>query len=346
MSISVITTNVFPGHPHVSTIIKNLGVQTTKDFEWVFVDAFYHNNQALVADETRAAGLNNVIHVPLCGATHVGRKFHWECYNNALLLATRPNFMRLGVWRYFHHQVVEFAIEQAAKGVWINLTQRACDALSDLTHEQIIQKYDIEIKSQSPWNRMQSHCGMFSFNRQKMIEMNGNNEALLIHHWEDCDLNSRWEQLGEMKMISLEKAFLRIEHRKDTFPYNKPDNGGAYIGKTICSPEKKNTCPYYVNNNHKLEITGPAQGYNLKFIEHKGFNWVHCPDCGLVAVGHDEKYFHYLKTDPRAITAPINVAGVGRNIVTLNEDIQKLTSMESKVNLLCESHTSPRYLAE
>lgn len=345
MSISVITTNVFPGHPHVKRIIKNLGEQTTKDFEWVFVDASHDDNRALVAEMTAAHGIKNVIHVPFCGATHAGRKFHWECYNNAILLATRPNFLRLGVWRYFHHEVVEFAAAMAAKGIWVNLTQRPGDPTDDMTHQEIVEKYGIEMKSQSERTLMGSHCGMFSYNRQKMIDMNGNNEALTIHHWEDADLNSRWEQLGKVKMISLEKAFLRIEHRKDTYPYNDPGAGGPYIGKTVCSPDKKHTCPYYVNNNHKLSITGPAQGYDLKWVNHRGYFWAHCPDCGMVAVSHDDQYFNLLKTNKDFFDAPINVAGVGRDIRKLQDDLSKLTSMESKLNLLCSSHTDPRYLS-
>lgn len=343
--ISIITTNVFPGQPHVNRIIKNLGVQTTKDFEWVFVDAFHDSNKLLVAELTAIHGIKHVVHVPFCGATHAGRKFHWEGYNNAILLATRPVFLRLGMWRYFHHEVVEFVTSMAAKNLWVNLTQRAGDVTDDMSHQQIIERFGMDIKTRSEKDHMESHCGMFSFDRQKMIDMNGNNEALTIHHWEDCDLNSRWVQLGKTRLISLEKAFLRIEHRKDTYPYNQSDLGGPYIGKTVCPPEKKHTCPYYVHNNQKLSITGPAQGYNLKWVDDRGYPWAHCPDCGLVAVSHDEQWFELLKTNRAFLDAPINVAGVGRDIRKLQNDLGKLTAMESKLTLLCSSHTDPRYLS-
>lgn len=345
MSVSVITTNVFPGQPHIKRIIKNLSEQTNKDFEWVFVDAFYDSNRGIVAQMTASLGIKYVIHVPFCGATHVGRKFHWEGYNNAILLATRPAFLRLGVWRYFHHEVVEFVAQMASRGIWVNLTQRPGEITDDLSHQQIVEKYAMEIRSQSERDHMSSHCGMFSFNRQKMIDMNGNNECLLIHHWEDADLNSRWVQLGRTKMISLEKAFLRIEHRKDSFPYNLADLGGPYLGKTVCGPEKQHTCPYYVKNNHKLVITGPQQGYKIKWVEHRGYLWAHCPDCGTVAVSHDDQYFELMKTNKEFFYAPINVAGVGRDIRKLQDDMKKLTSMESKLNLLCSSHTDSRYLS-
>jgi hypothetical protein len=339
MSISVITTNVFPGTRHIEFAIRCLGAQTYKDFEWVFVDAFHDRNESLVRELCDKHGLKWVIHAPLCPPTHVGRRYHWESYNTALMFSTRYYFVRLGVYRYFHQDLVRTALEHANDGVWLNISQRAMQGFNDdLSFEEINQKYDVEMDCWDKSPRLESHCGMFSFSRAKMIEMNGNNEALLIHHWEDGDFNSRLVQAENVPAINVHKSFLRIEHCKEP-----ASTDGPFLGKRVCEHHVNPNCIFYAKNNHDIE-NNPVE--NTHWFDYKGFLWAKCDVCGTVAVSNADKYFHYLKTDPRGMRAPINVQGIGRNIGILDDDLKKLTSFQSKVELLTSSHTDPRYLEE
>jgi hypothetical protein len=340
--ISVVTTNVFPGRAHIETIVRNLGIQTVKDFEWVFVDAFYDTNKELVAELATAQGLKAVVHVPVCAATHVGRKFHWETYNNAILLVSNPAFLRLGVYRYFHQRMVEVATDLAAKKVWVNLRQRPADAFdASLPHAVQVEKYGLEIDSRTTMNYMGSQCGMFSYSREKMLAMNGNNEALLIHHWEDCDLSNRWLQAGRQEGVLLEKAFLRVYHPKMSFPDACDPGIAAYLGKTVCRREQNPDCIYYQDDNRHLARYASNVTH---WFTHMDFRWARCDACGTVAVCDEDDYFTYLRSNPYGFKAPVNVYGVGRNLTILNEDMGKLTSLQSKCELLAASHNDQRYL--
>lgn len=332
MSISVITTNVYPERIQIATIIRNLGEQTYKDFEWIFVDAYYLENKEIVKELSQRAGLRRVVHAPFVGGSHVGRQFHWECYNDALLLSSEKHFLRLGVYRYFHHSVVQFAVDQAQNNTWVSLRQQDIrDFDASLSHQEIVNRYGLETNTVQKWSQMVSHCGMFSFSRDKMVEICGNNEALIIHHWEDVDLNCRWTHLGEVKLLSLDNAFLRVYHSK-SHPYK---------AKNYCQHSDNPNCLVWAKNSHELENYPQP---NMEWIEHRGFRWAKCPVCGAVAVGYCDKYFEWLKTEPQALIAPIGVGGVGRDIRILDEDMAKLSTLESKWELLASSHSDPRYL--
>lgn len=331
MSISVLTTNVFPGQDHVRVIMTNLGDQTHKDFEWVFVDAYHDENRVLVADLARKYGLRRVTHVPACTAKHVGHKFHWDLYNTALLLSSEPIFLRLGVFRYFHNQIVEKALQLGQNDTWISLRQREVkDFDAELAYHEQAQRHKLEVTSYTPWNQLVSHCGMFSFSRERMLRINGNNEALLIHHWEDVDLNCRSVHLGQVNLMSLENAFLRVWHSKSN-PYLSKD--------TCCSLP----CIVYAPNSHELQKCASAE---TEWTIYRGFPWARCRTCHAVAVGYCDKYFEYLKSEPQALIAPIGVFGVGRDIRILDEDLKRLPTLESKLELLTTSHTDPRYLKD
>lgn len=333
MSISVLTTNVFPGQAHVEALIRCLAAQTYQDFEWVLVDAFHEANRDLVNELAARHGLRQVLHTPICTATHVGRQFSWDTYNTAMLLAANDLFLRVGVFRYIHQRVVELAVKHGADNTWLSLRQRDVPSLdSSWSHAQIDEKHGLEADTFVTWDQMISHCGMFSFRRQLMLEMGGNNEALTIHHWEDVDLNCRWTHLGKVKLISLENAMLRIYHSKDN----------PYVGKKICASGPR--CIAHAANSHELERTAHT---DTEWTEYRGFPWARCRDCGAVAVGYCDKYFEYLKRERKAMQAPVGVFGtLGRNIRVLHEDLGKLSALDAKLELLAASHTSPRYLQE
>ncbi len=335
--ISVLTTNVFSGSDHLKIIIQNLGVQTFKQFEWVLIDAYYNENKELVKELTEKAGLRTVVHVPICDQPHIGHMYNWNCYNNALLLSSNRLFLRLGVHRYFHNKVVETAVELAGQNKFLNLRQRNVDSLSvdsdNINYHKLEDDYKLETLSRIFWKTMNSQCGMFSFDKSAMIEMNGNNEALLIHHWEDIDLNCRWTQHSPVDMVSLENAFLRVYH----------DKSSPYMEKKVCTHTDNPDCIVYAKNSHELE-NYPTN--DIEWIYYRDFKWARCKKCKTVAVSYCDKYFDYLKTNKKGYLAPINVGGVGRDIRIVNEDIKKLSSLQDKVELLTASHTNPRYLVD
>jgi hypothetical protein len=59
-------------------------------------------------------------------------------------------------------------------------------------------------------------------------------------------------------------------------------------------------------------------------------------------VEDERRYLDRLK-DPALMRAPINVAGVGRNLAALDWDLTGL-GLQSKVELIAASHSNPRYL--
>lgn len=337
--ISILTTNVFPGSGALKLLAKNLSLQTCKEFEWVVADCFFLENRDLIKDLAEQYGLKETTHVPACLATHIGRTYHWEIYNTALLVSKYPTFLRLGVYRYFHHQLVETVLNYHSNKTWVNLVQRPIDGISyEKPHAQIVEEQQLDVTTTSWSNQLVSSCGMFSYDKSRMIELGGNNESLVLLHWEDIDLNCRWAHLNmnSWKCVSLDKAFLRIFH----------DKGVQYSAKPHCRHRDYPRCIAFAENCHELKRCAPE---GTKWFDHRGFPYGQCPVCRTLVVGNCDDYFNFLKTDGRNLYAPVGVGGVGsngvgRDIRILNEDLNKLSTLESKLELLSESNASERYV--
>lgn len=334
MSITITSTNVFRGQDQLGALIKCLAAQTCQDFQWVLVDAFYADNAKLVADMCAARGFKDVVHVPYRGNTRVAATYHWTTYNDALLLARYSTILRVGVFRYIHPSVVGLAADLATQQTWVSLRQQDVDRFEDISDAALIDKYGLEVATRTNRDRMSSHCGMFSQSKQTLMDMNGNNEAFAVHHAEDSEYNSRFAQLGRTSVVSLEKAMLRVYHSKCRTL--------TYLPKVPCEKADNPACIYHAANNHELKKYAHP---DTEWRDHQGFPWARCRTCNAVANGYCDEYYRYLATDPRGFRAPVGVFGVvGRNLAAVADDLAKLDSLQSKVELLAESHEHPKYL--
>jgi hypothetical protein len=335
--ISILTTNVFPNQDHLIMAAKCLETQTCQDFEWVLLDGHYNKNKDFISSLCEEYKIKRYIHAPLCKANHVGRMFHWEVYNNALILASHDLFLRFGIYRWLHSSVVEKAISYAQKGIFIDLPHKTVnfDDFSSLDRKAIIEKADLTPDYGRVNNYMACSAGMFSYSRNRMLEINGNNEAatLIVHH-EDSDLNARWKHVRGVMSIKMMNAMLRFDHVKS--PSNILtilEEGNSYCcGKPGCFSTYPNT--FHLNYEPPVE--------NEKFM-YREFPWIKCSCCGTVSPVDADEYLDYLQLYPDPF-GPVGVDGrVGRNIIPLYEDCMG-ANLEDKLNILTESHTDPRYV--
>jgi hypothetical protein len=87
-------------------------------------------------------------------------------------------------------------------------------------------------------------------------------------------------------------------------------------------------------------IEKPSQ---MKF-EYDNFTWLKCPRCNAIAPSSMTQYFEHVRNNQKCL-ANIGVDGIlGRDLRILNEDIKKLQSLSSKIELLKSSHTDKKYL--
>lgn len=334
--ISVITTNIFPGNKHIEMAIKCLSSQTYKDFEWVFLDGHYNQNKDFVDNMCQEYKIERYIHSPFCQANHVGRWFHWEIYNNALMLCNNDLFLRFGVYRWMHNKTIETIVNYANKGIYVDLPHNTVnfDDFYNYSVDEINNNLSIIDGEIRPY--MECSAGMFSYTRNRMLEINGNDEAsTLIAHHEDADLNARWSNVKGIYSAKIQNALLRFSHEKS------PSNILSTLeeGNSLCCG-KKGCLSIYPNSYH-LNYNPPVE--NEKF-EYDGFQWIKSPCCGVVSPIDADEYLTYLKQSGKTFGSVGVDNRVGRNILSLYNDIIKINNFEDKLNLLINSHTDQKYL--
>jgi len=316
--------------------IKCLSSQTYKDFEWVFLDGHYKQNKEFVDNMCKKYKIKQYIHSPFCQANHVGRLFHWEIYNNALMLCNNDLFLRFGVYRWMHNKTIETVINYANKGIYIDLPHNtvAFDDFYNYSADEINNNLSINSGEIRPY--MECSAGMFSYTRNRMLEINGNDEAstLIVHH-EDIDLNARWSNVKGVFSVKIENALLRFSHEKS------PNNILSTLeeGNSLCC--RKEGCLSTYPSSFHLSYNPPVN--NEKF-EHDGFQWIKSPCCGVVSPIDADEYIIYLKQSGKTFSSVGVDNRVGRNIISLYNYIIKINNFEDKLNLLIDSHTNKKYL--
>lgn len=340
--LSVLCTNAYSGMAHVEFMLRNLSEQTFRDFEIVLVDMFYDENKNAVADLCGVLGLQNIVHTPACEATHVGRWLHWELYSNALLLASGRWVFHYGVNRYLHRNALQTVADNAQQGFSVVFAQRNVEeSIETLLPRDMIQSsacesiYHMNV-SVYPWQYL-SQSGFFSVESDVMIhDFNGHNEALVIHHWVDNDLGARSQHLtGKIRCKIAQNGLLRL-NKSRTGGYS-----GVRVGKPVCAREANPICVAWLIDGLREDrrITG-----DVERVEHNGYSWVRCAVCGTIGVEDSPAYVARLSTNAAYTKAPVNIAGVGRNIETLAADLKSLT-LQEKVETISGSHTNARYLS-
>ena len=336
MMISILTTNVFPGNEHLKLFIQCLGNQTCQDFEWIFLDGHYYKNRGLVSELSQQYSLKDVKHYPSCGATHIGRRFHWCWYNNSLLLAKNDLFLRMGVYRWFHSKAIELAVENYSKGIFVDFSHTTVpmDDFGTLSPQAIDEKFDPKFGNVR--DIMTCSSGMFSCSRDVMLQMNGNDEVAttMVHH-EDADLNSRWIHMDNLKSMTIDNAMFRLEHHKapaNIIPELEQKN-------SLCCGEE--FCLMNYPNTFDLNHNPPTQDYKF---EYRGFQWKYCPDCNAMSPLNSDEYLLNLRKGKNYVSS-IGVKGIaGRDIRIVYDDLSRLNDIQDKLNLLRNSHDNKRYL--
>lgn len=331
--ISVITTNIFPNKEVLDLSAKCLSMQTCQDYQWVFLDGHYLKNKKYFEDLCLKYKIKNYIHGPLCKANHVGRLFHWEVYNNSLLLCDYDLILRFGTYRWLDKNAIENVIYNAQKGIYLDFPHNTIN-LKDFNNNDLLNpSYNNEIR-----DFMQCSAGMFSYSKSRLLEMNGNNEAstLLVHH-EDSDLNSRWTHIRGIKSKKVNNAMFRFEHEKS------PVNVLSILEEGNSLSCKKEGCLASYPNTFHLAFNPPVQNTIFKY---RDFDWIKCECCGTVSPIDADEYLEYLKIydDP---FGPVGVDGrVGRNLIILNNYLSKIKNNNDKFDLLKSSHTEDKFLKD
>ena len=334
--LSVLCTNAYSGISHVEFMLRNLSEQTFRDFEIVLVDMFYTENKSAVASMRSVLGLREIIHTPACEAVHVGRWLHWELYSNALLLANGRWVFHYGVNRYLHRNALQTVVDNAQQGFSVVFAQRNVEeSIETIVPVACENLYRMDT-SVSAWQYL-SQSGFFSVDADVMIhDFNGHNEALVIHHWVDNDLGARSQHLtGKIRCKIAQNGLLRL-NKSRTGGYS-----GVRVGKPVCARDANPRCVAWLVDGLREDrrITG-----DVERVEHNGYSWVRCGVCGTIGVEDSPAYVARLSTNAVYTKAPVNIAGVGRNIETLAADLKSLT-MQEKVETISCSHTNTRYLS-
>lgn len=336
MYFSIICSNVYPGKPPIEFMLRNLAAQTFRDFEVIIVDAFYRANKILVEELAESLGLA-IVHTPACEQRHAGSRLHWELLNNGLLLANSEWLLFHGVHRYLHHQALAVIADKAAENIPIVLMQcRAEDTIESLP-ANVEEVLGLHVDTQ-PYGYL-SQSGFFSIKKSDMLLMNGWNEALTLHHWIDCDLSQRAKKLP-LKVRILGCALLRLE-RSGHYGLNAVESDQiSGIGKSPCDRLVNPDC--LMSLITQPLVNNRVQSSTVQRFTHDGYEWIRCSKCGQIGIEHPDSYMAFLDARP-VIKAPINVYGVGRNIVRLAEDLSTMP-LASKVYAMAASHNNPRYL--
>lgn len=349
MNLSVVYPNAYPGRTYIEFGMRNLAAQTCRDFETVIVDMAYEQNKGIVTELSDKLGFQNLLHVPACEARHVGRLVHWELYNNGALFASNPWLMFYGAKRYVHRSLAAAIIQHATEGTAVNIAQvRPPDTVTieDVGFDEqlslpmfgdtvsqrfdaIEEAYNLHVDVHDAFYLAQT--GFFSIPKDTYINiLNGYNEALVVQHWVDNEMNIRMAKI-RMTVGNMHRGLLRLN--------SKAGYGAVPIGKPICQHPDNTRCIRHTMNlrkgeNHRVEGA-------LRF-EHDGFGWIYCDTCGAVAVDMEFDYMNHQVASSNT-KAPINVRGVGRNLARIADDLKPL-SLSEKINLMQRSHTEPRYL--
>ena len=331
--LSVLSANVYSGFSHVEFLLRNLAAQTCQDFELILMDMLYDENKVQVAELSSQLGLiNRIIHTPACEDAHVGHYVHWEMHNNTLLLATNEWVLFHGVKRYLHRQAVQTVLDKTAAGVCTVFVQKPSteESLSGRQFDDIENQYAMSVK---PYKfSYLSQSGLFSIKKDVLInDLNGHSEALVLHHWVDCDLSARAFHLP-LNVEMVDSALLRL-HRTGTYTTIRHRHA-------FCDKEVNPNCiaHYFLPYSVKPRIDTPVE----RFM-YAGWEWVRCDVCGMIGVEDENAYVARLQSDKTYIRAPINIAGIGRNLVRLSDDLEGLTLPE-KIDIISKSHDNKRYL--
>lgn len=332
--LSILCGNVYSGFKHVEFFLRSMAAQTYRDCEIILADSFYTENKTGVAELCALLGLGTVVHVPSAYGVDVGRKMHWDVYSNALLYSSGDWVMHYGVYRYMHRDGIMRVAQNAASGILTSFAQipapQTIDDLMSDDYGAIESRYEMEV-SPRRWSTL-SQCGFYSIDRDRIVNIfNGHNEALILHHWVDVDLNTRAANYGHLQTDVIDRGVLRM---------TKPGYSAIRVGKPVCSREVNPNCV-----SHRLDARqGTERIENVERVSNRGFEWVRCQQCGAVGLEDPDAYIKYLR-DTSCTRAPVNVGGVGRNIQRLEDDCKKL-STSSRFELISSSYSNARYLSE
>ena len=327
----------------MESMLRNLAAQTFRDFELVIADAQYEMNAAAVKELSETLGLTRVIHTPAMEARHVGRWMHWELYSNAMLLASGQWVLYYGVHRYLHRKAMAEVASKAASGVCTVLYQNNTPYPQEgdtppVSFDEIEEFYTLHLNSER-WPYL-SQTGFFSVPRDIMINrLNGYNEALLLHHWADTDLAERARHLSFLRVEVMSRALLRITHPKDSGKETIRPHEMFPSGRQPCTLAQNPSCVVWqlemLRDDRHIEI--PVQR-----VIHDGFEWVRCDICGAIGVEDVDEYMAHLSSSA-FIRAPIGICGIGRNLFSVDADLQGL-ELADKIKVISGSHDNPKYL--
>lgn len=339
MLVSVIACNVYPGSLPVEFLLGGMARQTFKDFELIIIDAFYNENRHRVAELSSAIGLQ-VVHTPAMEAKHVGRRLHWELYNNGAVLARNQWVLFYGVYRYLHRDGMGAIHGCAERGYSLIFDQKRVGAEADLSidYEKI---FNMNI-SHPQWGTTLDQSGFFLAERDVIVnKLNGYNEAVVNDHWVDCDLGARAKHLP-LKVEVMRDCLIRLERNWDEHYGIVNGKQSSGIGKPYCEESINPKCVVYLIGNLRehRRIEEPVER-----ITHSGYVWVRCPQCGTLGIEDSNRWIAHLVSSPSLTRAPINVCGVGRNLTRLSNDIAGM-DLDRKVATISASHDNPRYLEE
>lgn len=139
-------------------------------------------------------------------------------------------------------------------------------------------------------------------------------------------------------------ALLRISHPKDLAARSGkalPSARAAFpLSKQHCSSTENPDCIVWQLNALREDRHIPVP---VQRVMYNDFEWVRCSACGCVGVENEVEYIEQYLTNAAYMRAPIGLAGIGRNLSTVDADLRGL-ELSSKIELIAGSHDNPRYL--
>ena len=371
MEITLITTSPFRGLEQIEEItVPSLMSQTCKDFVWLYLDGFYHENKQYFSDLKKKLPFP-VVHVPLLHDWTRPHQYHWEPYNSAVLLCETKYFLRFGRFRFFHPKTVEDVLSFLRKEKCVvTLNQKQFHELEFFdnggikkNNEQITANYvakwhqegadkfidTLNLRQKLEWKVSGLTCGsgMFASSKSLFIEeLNGNDEVgLHFHHFEDVEMSTRLRFLTNTKCFATSYGLARFGHNKST-DKNNYFKDMYNTSKQPC--EDASNCLLVAHKKIAADVETSLREQQLdKYVQKltlDGIDFYMCPGCDAVIPLKVHRHYTecvYKRNLPKSLIGLDN--RVGRNLSIVSNDLSSLKTLDSRVQLLHNSYKERKY---
>lgn len=337
--------------------LNSLSKQIFKDFDVWLIDVHYDKRKNIVPELAELYKLD-IKHIPYRPNQNIAKKLDCSIFNAIYCYSQSPRIVRFSCYRFVREDFTELCNEQENlinvdfythnirpkddsekelfSKVWDNKSENVNWSLVPKDCNTILAAWTKESDIDRPKTIHPPNCwGNFMIWRQNWLSINGTDEVFSnTDHYEDIILNIRAKKVGFQTKRWAHKMY-RLHHFYGAFSQRanvQPD----YPCKQMCD---------------KCKITSVDKGRELipdrinkkELIPFYDEQIVVCNDCGLSGpMVKSSDYVEFVRQNKIYSTILPSVK-IGRNLQILSEDMDKVSSLESKFDIFNNSWENERY---